>query len=518
MTAALIKERYYILTPLSLLLGGLVLIATLLLAAASYLGSIDKTMAGYGHMLAALDATLIQEMAQDNRRQLGVLEASLDKRAIAAGASAINPIWAIAHQFKHDAHFLYFYNTRTQRLDGYPDWQQPEGYQAQARPWYQALSGEGDDLIWFGPYPEFDSAGQVLTLIKRVKDDGGQLLGLLMVDMSFSALQGALQRAVGEDQVALYITARKGGQLVVGHNLQLLPSRLDREKQGAGLDVFWEGRHLQHALEGMEWDLNVYLAPSHFHANLQDTLLMVVLPALALLFIWLCSLWFLVRIFRQEQALVQGSLSGLIRDEARKEIQRRQRTWFVHGSLGEIEQMRNSLLQGQDALLHDPLTGIMNRRAFDQQRARLEQEGVPYWLVLFDVDNFKGVNDGWGHSVGDAVLFRVATIMTRTLGDERVYRIGGDEFAALLPWDQAELECRLTHLLGRVRALQWREFEASITLSAGGAHSPDDAPLLFDRADECLYRSKRLGRDRWHLSGPRESDSDCDPRAMTVSV
>jgi hypothetical protein len=49
-------------------------------------------------------------MAQDNRRQLGVLEASLDKQAIAAGASAINPIWAIAHQFKYDAHFLYFYN------------------------------------------------------------------------------------------------------------------------------------------------------------------------------------------------------------------------------------------------------------------------------------------------------------------------------------------------------------------------------------------------------------------------
>lgn len=102
MTAALIKERYYILTPLSFLLGGLVLIATLLLAAASYLSSIDKTVAGYGHMLAALDATLLQDMAQDNRRQLGVLEASLDKQAIAAGASAINPIWAIAHQFKYE--------------------------------------------------------------------------------------------------------------------------------------------------------------------------------------------------------------------------------------------------------------------------------------------------------------------------------------------------------------------------------------------------------------------------------
>nr|MBP6790614.1 GGDEF domain-containing protein [Aeromonas sp.] len=280
------------------------------------------------------------------------------------------------------------------------------------------------------------------------------------------------------------------------------------------LDGFWAGRHLQHALEGMEWDLNVYLPPSHFHENLQDTLLMVVLPALALLCIWLCSLWFLVRIFRQKQALVQGSLSGLIRDEARKEIQRRQRTWFVHGSLGEIEQVRNSLLQGQDALLHDPLTGILNRRAFDQQRAGLEQAGTPYWLVLFDVDNFKRVNDSWGHGVGDAVLFRVATIMARTLGDEQVYRIGGDEFAALLPWEQAEVECRLTHLLGRVKALKWREFADAITLSAGGARYPDDALTLLERADACLYESKHQGRDCWHLA----ASSPVDGEVVTVSV
>ena len=56
----------------------------------------------------------------------------------------------------------------------------------------------------------------------------------------------------------------------------------------------------------------------------------------------------------------------------------------------------------------------------------------------------------------------------REPGDEQVYRIGGDEFAALLPWEQAEVECRLTHLLGRVKALKWREFADAITLSAGG--------------------------------------------------
>ena len=175
MAATIIKERYYILTPLSFLLGALVLVATLLLAATSYLRSIDKTLAGYGHMLTSIDATLIHEMVLANRRQLGVLEDSLDKQAIARGASAINGIWAIAHQFKHDAHFLYFYNTRFDRLDSYPDWQMPAGYQVQRRPWYQTLASDSEELVWFGPYQEFGGNAEVLTLIKRVKDDEGQI-------------------------------------------------------------------------------------------------------------------------------------------------------------------------------------------------------------------------------------------------------------------------------------------------------------------------------------------------------
>ena len=97
MAGEIIKQRYYFLTPLSFLLGILVLVATLLLAVASYLRSIDKTVAGYGHMISSIEAALLHELVLANRRQLAVLEASLDKAAIARGEPADNPIWAIAH-------------------------------------------------------------------------------------------------------------------------------------------------------------------------------------------------------------------------------------------------------------------------------------------------------------------------------------------------------------------------------------------------------------------------------------
>lgn len=501
MAGEIIKQRYYVLTPLSLLLGALVLISTLLLATASYLRSVDKTVAGYEHMLGSIEATLIQEMVLANRRQLAVLEASLDKQAIARGESAVNPVWAIAHQFKHDAHHLYFYNARFDRISSYPAWEEPPGYQASKRPWYQTLANDGDELIWFGPYEEFSSHQKVLSLITRVDDDEG-LLGLLIVDMSFNSLQEALGRAMEKDLAAIYITERRSGEPIVGHNLPLLPTQPDgmARLEESGWDVLRHGRHLRLELGDIEWDLNLYLPPSHFYGSLRETLLMVVLPALALLSVWLCSLHFLVRIFRQEQALVQGSLNGIVQNSALANVPTGRRTWFVHASLGEIDQVRTSLQQGQNALLHDPLTGIMNRRAFDEHRGTLEQAGTPYWLLLIDVDHFKRINDNWGHGVGDAVLRRVAMVVAKALGENRVYRIGGDEFAALLSWEGAELESHLTLLLARVRGLQWREFEESITLSMGGARYPEAEGGLFERADECLYESKRQGRDCWHLS------------------
>ncbi|WP_323972910.1 GGDEF domain-containing protein [Aeromonas hydrophila] len=505
----LISRRYYLLTSLTLLLGTLVLVVTLALATASYLRSIDKTVAGYGHMLSSLDAALIHEMVLANQRQLAVLEASLDKAAIAHGEPADNPLWAIAHQIKRDSHYIYFYHPQTDRISSYPAWQQPVEYRAASRPWYRALSMPGDDLIWLGPYQEYGSDKQILTLIKRVKGLDGQLLGLLMVDMSFNAIQQALQRAMGRNQAAIYISSRGGEQLVVGCNMALYqPPVTMAGVVGSGLEVIWHGRHLRRELEGIDWDLNIYLPPELFHDGLEEALLMVVLPLLSLFAIWFCSINFLVRVFNQEQALVAGSLTGIVRDPTQTPCQLK--TWFVHSSLSEIDQVRASFLQGQDALLHDPLTGIMNRRAFTQRRSELEESATPHWLLLFDVDNFKRINDNWGHTVGDGVLCRVAELLVAELGSGCVYRIGGDEFAALLPWPRSELESGLSRLLARVRNQQWREFREAVTLSVGGAHSPDDGVLLFERADECLYRSKRLGRDGWSLTERTRQEQGAD--------
>ena len=106
--------------------------------------------------------------------------------------------------------------------------------------------------------------------------------------------------------------------------------------------------------------------------------------------------------------------------------------------LQELERQRaNALLA-----LHDALTGLPNRRAFDNALeagiARAAVDHAPYALLFIDIDHFKGVNDTYGHEVGDAALRFVAARLTRALrGGDLLFRFGGEELVALLPGTSA---------------------------------------------------------------------------------
>jgi diguanylate cyclase (GGDEF)-like protein len=153
----------------------------------------------------------------------------------------------------------------------------------------------------------------------------------------------------------------------------------------------------------------------------------------------------------------------------------------------------------------DPLTGMLNRRGFSEACARLiEREanaGRPATVLIFDIDHFKGINDRFGHPAGDELLKLFAAIVLSTLRiSDLSGRIGGEEFAALLP-------CPLEE--GVLAAERVREaFEASgivseqgpvdTTVSIGVAGGPAGTELevLLAAADTALYQAKRSGRNR----------------------
>ena len=148
----------------------------------------------------------------------------------------------------------------------------------------------------------------------------------------------------------------------------------------------------------------------------------------------------------------------------------------------------------------DPLTGLANRRAMERFCAALPPlEAV--CVVLLDVDHFKGVNDRFGHAVGDEVLREVAGVLARSVrAVDRAARWGGEEFLLVLPGGPEGLGTEAAdRVRRRVAEHGWGRQAPGlrVTVSAGVAcGSAGEVPAVLRRADEALYAAKRQGRDR----------------------
>ena len=146
---------------------------------------------------------------------------------------------------------------------------------------------------------------------------------------------------------------------------------------------------------------------------------------------------------------------------------------------------------------HDELTGVYNRKLFEEKRRELIDEDTA--LILFDVDYFKEVNDSYGHEVGDKILKKVASaIMSSFRSDDYVCRIGGDEFAVLMVHMNPEISPVVKMKIDRVtEKISIDDGLPKTTLSIGAAFSSDSDVRedLFRNADEALYRVKNAGRN-----------------------
>jgi hemerythrin len=157
----------------------------------------------------------------------------------------------------------------------------------------------------------------------------------------------------------------------------------------------------------------------------------------------------------------------------------------------------------------DDLTGTLSRRAFMEEAGNLVQLAQRYKhslsLLMIDVDHFKKVNDTYGHQTGDRVLAHLSKVMQDCLrGTDRFGRVGGEEFAVILPeTDLEQTALLIERLLYTVRNATVEIGESSplrVTVSIGVATlSPaiNDIDALMKMADQALYQAKSAGRDRW---------------------
>jgi diguanylate cyclase len=179
----------------------------------------------------------------------------------------------------------------------------------------------------------------------------------------------------------------------------------------------------------------------------------------------------------------------------------------------EVERLREELELVQGLALTDPLTGLLNRRGFDEQARCACATGLRgYSVLIVDIDHFKVINDTYGHLLGDKVINAVAQVLKHCAeGRGQAARIGGEEFALLLAQTSAagcvEIAERIRAGVerGRIRRADPASGEGDIgavTVSVGAAAcvADKDFAALLARADRALYHSKQSGRNRVTIS------------------
>ncbi|HAU06113.1 MULTISPECIES: GGDEF domain-containing protein [Pseudoalteromonas] len=160
----------------------------------------------------------------------------------------------------------------------------------------------------------------------------------------------------------------------------------------------------------------------------------------------------------------------------------------------------------------DPLTQLFNRHGFHQSVDRLDNKSG--FLLIADIDNFKSINDRFGHNIGDKVLHRVAKTLKQQVRDsDIVARYGGEEFVIFFPsQDSNQLKMISQRLICSVSALDFSDLNENlkqVTISVGldkGSVEANHFELLYEKADTLLYKAKSSGKNQF-IMGHLESAS-----------
>ncbi len=230
-----------------------------------------------------------------------------------------------------------------------------------------------------------------------------------------------------------------------------------------------------------------------------------------------------------DQKKVRAAIVALLRTTRKMTEKTKEMETRLTASADQIEQLKTALNKIKIESQTDSLTGVANRKLFDETLAMeieiAKRTGHPLSLCMFDVDHFKAFNDRHGHRAGDSALRFVANMFHHSVRDgDLVARYGGEEFAVIMPG--ADLSVGVT-VADRIReAMAGRELInrtsgntlGFVTVSIGVAEceATDTLETLIDRADKQLYAAKNAGRNCVMPPPDGESDQTEDGQLLTA--
>ncbi len=374
------------------------------------------------------------------------------------------------------------------------------------RAWFKGALGTSG-FSWTGAYPDALTGAYTLTVSHRLRPFGGVKERVIGLDINLPAWSQRLSTMLYRDNGLNHLLFdRSSGQILVHSqaefNGQVIAYPWLARLEGASGTFFSEevGQYVAYqALPGRSNLLAISMQPR------RDAVALVGGGAVIVLLLLSSALFIVMAIlFRLRLSALIGGLIQMVRLLRLSSTQ--ERATMILPDFPEIAELHEELnlvsdrLQAShDAANRDALTGLYNRRFLDERLRQLHSEGRPFVLALVDLDNFKSINDGHGHAVGDVVLRRCASLGQERLANAAsLCRYGGEELVALFEHcTLAEAEWLMAQWRQGVGEMRWRDEAMKVTFSGGiGATEGRTPEALMEQVDQALYRAKQDGKDR----------------------
>ena len=391
----------------------------------------------------------------------------------------------------------------------HPAWQADEKFDPRTRPWYLLASSHPGQIVFTDPYYDYTLGTLTMALARVIEDPDGKRVGVLSLDTQLTPLANWLNNRHEQSH-----HLGEGYQILINHD-GLVLAHPDREQVFKPLaHPDWQAR--MQLPQGFFLDDASGLMVSYYRVPEQRWLLLSVEPTASMrqvidsvsvnvllmigvacvLYLLLALLWsrYFRRMLGEITLLIRTSRSGGIAYHGSRMLE-------LTNVYEEMDAASQDFAQIRQQANQDKLTGLYNRRFFDECLQQQLKQGHPLGLVMFDLDNFKQVNDTFGHQTGDVVLKRVSKLGMHLFHDQGWFcRYGGEELALIFRYDkdQPVLPSLLETFRLGVEQLEWRELAFTITICGGVAFSKPGMSFkeLLALADNGVYRAKREGKNR----------------------
>ena len=371
-------------------------------------------------------------------------------------------------------------------------------FQPQTRPWFVHQAEARMLSQYTGTYSDYFTHKPTITLYKPVISPEGRLKGTLAFHLDLASMSFGLRKMQSPTQGEFFVVDRDGKIMMhpdtgIVFNTAIRPALTAEMTSGEGI-LYDEQSHSWYyysSLTNPDWFAIFKVTDTTMDNLLRHESLTVIWGfAAAAIIIILFGLYLRHASRTVLMNIINAIETGDVKSAPKLELM------LSKAILTNKEREQKWVRQAT----MDALTNCKNRRAFDSDIASLMNEHKEFALALIDIDNFKSINDTWGHLSGDIVLRNVAREGLQVLQPQHIslYRYGGEEFAVIFPGEHmANAYPLLEQWRINVANRDWREEGLNVTFSAGlGEWQMEPLEPLINSVDEALYRAKQQGKNQ----------------------